>query len=104
MKHTIPLSAQAVLVVKRMAEGGSLESRRTFPFPHKYILGKPDGTKYAGAIAVDTVAALVEHKLIEGTRKDPMGDFVWYTLTPQGAAVAASGVLEYDDQHPEIFA
>lgn len=104
MKHTIPLSSQALRVVKRMAEGGSLESRRTFPFPHKYILGKPDGTKYAGAIAIDTVATLVEHKLIEGARKDPMGDFVWYTLTQRGAAVAESGVLAYDDQHAELFA
>lgn len=104
MKHTVPLSSRVLRVVKRMAEGGSLESRRTFPFPHKYILGKADGTKYAGAIAVDTIAALIEHGLAEGTRKDPMGDFVWYTLTDRGRAVAESGKLEYDDQHAELFA
>lgn len=103
MIHTVALSAQTVRVLKTMHGGGSLESRRTFPFPHEYILGKNDGTKYAGKIAVTAVAEMVEHKLVTAHPRDKMGDFVRYDITDAGRKVAETGTLTYDDQHPEIF-
>ena len=105
MKRTITLSPQVHRCLKRLHEGGRLRATRIFPFPHKYILSKPDGSgDYAGGMAVDTISALVQHGLCEATQGDKMGDSITYTLTDAGVKVAETGALTYDDQNAEMFA
>lgn len=104
MMREVTLSATAARVLKRMGEGATFRRMRTFPFPHRYRLSKPDGTgEYAGDIAVDAVAELLGHKLLDAHQKDPLGDNVHYSLTTLGAEVAPTGVLRYDDQNREMF-
>lgn len=105
MRREIHLSSTAIRVLRRMGEGSTFKRIRTFPFPHRYRLSKPDNTgEYAGDIAIDAVAELLEHRLLDAHQQDKMGDTVHYTLTARAATVSATGSLWYDDENQEMFA
>ena len=90
--ETMELTGEATRALQIVAGGGKIEARRTFPFPHHYVLIKADGFRYATELTRETVATLATAKLITPTIIDrKFFDAIDYTASEDGKAVALSG-------------
>lgn len=78
----VPLNAAQSRVLRVVAEGGKMESRRTYPYARRYLLFSKKGHEYAAKVPENTVASLLELKLVRPVQLDAMGDkIIYYTTT-----------------------
>lgn len=76
--------------LRSLVGGGSLESRRSFPFPHRYylVIKDLDGTKLdESEVGEASVRTLVHRGWVTPKPQDSAWDHVIYELTAAGRAV-----------------
>lgn len=61
-----------------------MESRRTYPYPRKFLLFSKTGKEYAAKVPEGTVSALLEMRLVRPVQLDAHGDRIIYYATTQG--------------------
>lgn len=80
----VPLNAAQSHVLRVVADGGKMESRRTYPYPRKFLLFSKTGKEYASKVPEGTVASLLELRTIRAVQLDTTGDKILYHITTLG--------------------
>lgn len=85
MVEIYDLTNEAMRVAAVLYKGGRIEARRMFPFEHRFYLSRIDGFRYSTPVSRNTVAALVEGRVVEVDGRDT-NDYDRYDLTLRQAA------------------
>lgn len=100
-----PLNAAQSRVLTVIAAGGKMESRRTYPYPRKFLLFSKDGHEYAAKVPEGTVATLLEMQLVQAVQLDATGDRIAYYATTLGvrAVQKHSALPAADDSQLDLL-
>lgn len=91
------MTGETKKVLRRLAEGGRIEARRVFPFPHTFRLLAADDATEGSDVGLSTIDHLVNGGFVRIATADRHHDRFSYVISDSGCQAAKAGTKPAED-------